>query len=137
MWLKKFTLILTVSALSLVFAAGCTKNTDIPEFFAKKGADTVTVYVLTRYELTEIEVNYNKYSSWTELLDGEFDGSTRERSEVVWRGAYVVSVGNLRPGDPGGITLYLNGVYSPYFVKNCEYSAGYTLAFVEPGATLK
>lgn len=137
MWSKKFTLILIVSALSLLFAAGCKKTAAIPEFSAGNSADTVTVYVLTRYELTEIEADYSRYSSWAELLAGEFDGSAPERASVVWRGDYVVSIGNLQTGDPDDITLYLNGVYSSYFVKNCEYCAGYTLAFVEDGATLR
>lgn len=136
MWLKKFLIILTASAISLFTAAGCKKAAQIPEFAQSKSEDTVTVYVLTGYELTEIEVNYKKYSSWEELLDGEFDGSSPNRSKVVWRGEYVVSIGNLQTGEPDDIILYLNGVYSPYFVKNCEYRAGYTLAFVERGATL-
>ena len=136
MSLKKFLIILTASAISLFVAASCKQTAQIPEFAKSKGEDTVTVYVLTRYELTEIEVDYNKYSSWTELIAGEFDGSTRERSKAVWRGDYVVSIGNLQPGEPEGVVLYLNGAYSTRFVKNCEYCAGYTLAFAERGASI-
>lgn len=136
MRLKKFLIIFTASAFSLFVAAGCKQTAQIPEFAKSKGEDTVTVYVLTRYELTEIEVNYKKYSSWTELLEGEFNGGARERSKVVWRGDYVLSVGNLQPGAADDIILYFNGAYSARFVKNCEYRAGYTLAFVERGAPL-
>ena len=135
MRLMKFTLILTVWAFSLAFVFGC-KKAEIPEFSESESADTVTVYVLTRYELTQITVEHNKYSSWKELIDGEFDGSTAERSPAVWRGEYVASIGNLQSNDVGEITLYLNGVYSSYFVQNCEYRAGSTLAFVQLGASL-
>lgn len=136
MLLKKFSIILTALALSLFAAAGCSQTAEIPRFAKSKSEDTVTVYVLTRYELTEIEVNYEKYSSWEELLDGEFDGSSQGRSKAVWRGEYIVSIGNLQSDGPDDVILYLNGVYSPYFVRNCEYSAGYTLAFVQRGASL-
>lgn len=93
----------------------------------------MTVYVLTRFELTEIVVEYAKYDSWTALLESEFDGRNSERSKVQWKGEYVTAIGNLRPNDPSEIILYLNGTYSNYFVSNCDYLAGYTLAFVERG----
>lgn len=136
MRLKKFLIILTASAISLAFAAGCKQTAEFPELAKSGSEDTVTVYVLTHYELTGIEVNYEKYSSWKQLIEGEFDDSNASRSAAVWRGEYVVSIGNLRPYDPGEISLYLNGVRSSYFVKNCKYRAGYALAFVENGATM-
>lgn len=93
--------------------------------------------MLTRFELTEIVVEYEKYDSWTAVLVGEFDGRSAERTEVQWKGNYVTSIGNLRPNDPSEIIIYLNGVYSNYFVSNCDYLAGYTLAFVERGADIQ
>lgn len=127
MWLKKFTIISAVLAFSLF--CGCASDT--PE---ERQSGTVTVCVVTRYGSTEISADYCEYSSWTEMLDGEFDGSSPERGKVVWRGDYVTSIGNLRPDDANKIVLYLNGVYSQYFATYCEYAAGYTLSFVERGA---
>lgn len=128
--------------LSLVFVSGCVKDVpyEIPALSRPgEGGDegSVTVYVLTRYELTEIVVDYESYDSWTALLEGEFDGRDTERRKVQWKGDYVTSIGNLRPNDPSQILLYLNGVYSNYFVSNCDYFAGYTLAFVERGADIQ
>lgn len=137
---KKCLIISILSAISLTFLIGCGGEPprEIPALSVQGeggGEDTVTVYVLTKYELTEVVVGYGKYSSWLELIGGEFDGDGA-RAHAVWRGDYVASIGNLRPDDPSEITVYLNGVYSNYFVRNCEYRAGYTLSFVEKGAKL-
>ena len=138
---KKYLIISILLTLSLLLATGCAKDTPykIPALSQQgEGGDegSVTVYVLTRYELTEIVVEYESYDSWTALLDGEFDGRNSERGKVQWKGDYVTSIGNLRPNDPSRILLYLNGVFSNYFVSNCDYRAGYTLAFVELGADI-
>ena len=79
MRLKKFLIILTASAISLAFAAGCKQTAEFPELAKSGSEDTVTVYVLTRYELTGIEVNYEKYSSWKQLIEEEFDDSNASR----------------------------------------------------------
>lgn len=138
---KKYLIISILLALSLLLS-GCVKNvpSEIPAL-SKPGVGgeegSVTVYVLTRYELTEIVVEYESYDSWTALLAGEFDDRDSGRTKVQWKGDYVTAIGNLRPNDPSQIVLYLNGVYSNYFVCNCEYLAGYTLAFVERGADIQ
>ncbi|MCH5147123.1 MAG: hypothetical protein J1F61_03840 [Clostridiales bacterium] len=139
---KKYLIISILLTLSLVFIAGCVKGLpyEIPALSQQgEGGDegSVTVYVLTRYELTEIVVDYQSYDSWTALLEGEFDGRNSERAKAHWKGNYVTSIGNLRPNDPSQIILYLNGVYSNNFVANCDYLAGYTLAFVERGADIQ
>ena len=139
---KKYLIISILLALSLVFSTGCVKALpyEIPVITQQgEGGDegSVTVYVLTKYELTEIVVEYESYDSWTALLESEFDGRNSKRTKVDWKGDYVTSIGNLRPNDPSQILVYLNGVYSNYFVANCEYLAGYTLAFVERGADIQ
>ena len=139
---KKYLIISILLTLSLIFIAGCEKAIpyEIPALSQQgDGGDegSVTVYVLTKYELTEIVVGYKTYNSWTALLEGEFDGRDAERGKVQWKGDYVTSIGKLRPNDPSEIILYLNGVYSNYFVANCNYLSGYTLAFVERGADIQ
>ena len=141
MLFKKYLTISILLIASLIIFSGCGKSipNEIPAL-SSPGAgvdeESVTVYVLTRYELTEVTVAYQNYNSWLELLDGEFDGREAARAEVCWRGDYIVAVGNLRPGKPSGIAVYLNGVYSNYFVKNCDYESGFTLTFIEPGANI-
>lgn len=138
---KKYLIISILLTLSLIFISGCKDVPyEIPALSrpGEGGEDgSVTVYVLTKYELTEIVVEYESYDSWTALLDGEFDGRNSERGNVQWKGDYVTSIGNLRPNDPSQILLYLNGMYSNYFVSNCDYLSGYTLAFVERGADIQ
>lgn len=142
MLLKKYLIISILLTCSLILFSGCVKEipSEIPALSQSgEGGDDgrVTVYVLTRYELTEISVKYDSYDSWTALLVGEFDGRSAERAEVQWKGNYVTAIGNLRPNDPSLILLYLNGMYSNYFVEGCDYIAGYALAFVEKGANIQ
>ena len=139
---KKCLIISTLLALSFMILAGCAKGNpnEIPALSRPgegAGEFSVTVYVLTVSELTEIVVEYYNYTSWAELIDCEFDGSEPARAEAHWRGDYIIAVGNLRPEKPSGIVVYLNGVYSDRFVSGCAYEPGYTLAFVEPGADIE
>lgn len=136
--LRKRLTILLLLPISALIAAGCGDGSPyaIEELAAQGeggGADTVTVYVLTEYELSEIVVAADEYTGWTELIEGEFDGSSPDRAKAVRRGEYIASIGKLRPDDPNKITVYLNGVYSSRFVSGCEYAAGYTLSFVGKG----
>lgn len=135
MSLKKRLTILLLLPISALIIAGCAERAPykIDRLAAQGeggGENSVTVYVQTRYELSEIVVESQKYSGWRELIAGEFNGASPERAEAVWRGEYVVSIGKLRPDDPNKIAIYLNGVYSSRFVSGCEYKAGYTLSFV-------
>ena len=115
---------------------GCASPAEIPALSrpAPEAGDGVTVYVLTKYELTEVSADFGDYTSWAEMIEAEFDGRSEERGRAEWRGGYVTSIGKLRPNDANKIVIYLNGVYSPYFARGCEYAKGYALAFVERGA---
>ncbi len=132
---RKFTLLLAVSAVSVAFACACGGRAEKLPYLAAQGEggneNTVTVYVLTRYELTEVVADYSSYGGWVELIEEKFDDSLPRFARAEWRGEYVTAIGNLRTGDPADICVYLNGEYSSRFVSGCEYAAGYTLSFVE------
>ena len=92
------------------------------------------LWAISLFLLSEIVADAAAYGSWAELIEGEFDGREPARAAAQWRGSYLVAIGNLRPGDPSGIAVYLNGVYSDRFICNCEYRPGSVLALVQPGA---
>lgn len=135
---KRFLLISIVVAISALICAGCNEKTPSPAPGDERdeSGGIVRICVYDGYVITEVEAPYGMYSSWTEFICGEFDGRDAEHAEAHWRGDYITAIGSLRPEDPSGIAIYLNGKYSTRFVRYCEYRAGYTLAFAKPGVAI-
>lgn len=133
MSLKRFTTLSTVWLFSLLVFACAPAAPSVPAFRREPAAENeVAVRVYSEGTLTEINVPFERYSSWTELIAGEFDGRSPERAEAVMRGDYVVAIGLLRPMSADGIVIYLNAEYSPFFLRNCPYFPASVLSFVPP-----
>ena len=139
---KRFSIISIVLALSLLSLTACGSGLphnvqQLAQQGANAAADSITIYVITRYEMSEIVADSARYSNWRQLLQAEFDGSDRNRATIVWRGDYVLSVGILQADNANDIMVYYNGKYSDLFVLNCPYAAGSVLAFVERGVDMQ
>lgn len=137
---RKFSIILTALTLTLNLLLLSACSGGLPynvEELAKQGeyadADSITVYVITRYAMSEIVVNGRQYQSWRQLLQSEFDGRNPDRAPAVWRGNYVLSIGILQADNANDIMVYFDGQYSDLFALNCPYRCGSVLAFVERG----